>query len=385
MPFDLSKLAPPSAVAKPVSTSHHGMTLTDDYGWLRADNWQDVMRDPSALPSEIRAYLEAENDYQDALLSETQPLQDALFDEMKGRVKQDDSSVPSPDGPYAYGTRYEEGAEYPLFTREPRDGGDETVLFHGPDEAKAFEYFALGHMAHAPDHSKMAWSVDTNGSEYHHLKVRDLASGLDGDEVIRDVGSLAWTAASDGFVYVEVDENHRPNKAYYKPLNGERTLIYEEMDPRFYVGVGKSLDGRWIFLATGQNDEDEVRLIPADNPLAPPVLIAARRPGHEYDVDVHGDTLFITTNKDGAENYKVMKAPIATPQEEHWEAFIPHRSDVLMDSVILFRDNMVRLERENALPRIIIRDMASGDEHAIAFDEEAYSLGIRSGYEFDTG
>ena len=294
------------------------------------------------------------------------------------------SSVPTPDGPYAYGVRYEEGAEYSLFTRQPREGGEETILFNGPEEAKEHEYFALGHMAHSPDHARLAWSVDTNGSEYYHMRIRDVASGADSDEIIRDVGSVAWTADSQSLVYVEVDENHRPSKAFHKRPGAEPTLIYEESDPRFYVGVSESLDGRWIILSTGQNDEDEVRLLRADDPQAESILIAPRRPGHEYSVDLHGDTLYITTNADGAENFKIMTAPVSAPQESNWTELVPHRTDVLLDSIILFRDHMVRLERENALPRIIVRELASGEEHTIDFAEEAYSLGIRAGYEFDT-
>ncbi|MEL6745451.1 MAG: S9 family peptidase, partial [Pseudomonadota bacterium] len=263
MSFTLDTTPPPSAEKRPVETIHHGIAITDNYAWLRADNWQDVMRDPSALPQDIRAYLEAENAYQEAQLADTTDLQDALFEEMKGRVKQDESSVPTPDGPYAYGMRYEEGAEYALFTREPRDGGAETILFDGPKEAQGHEYFALGHMAHSPDHSKIAWSVDTNGSEYHHMRIRDLENGTDREEIIRDVGSAVWTADSQSLVYVEVDQNHRPNKAFHKVPGEEPTLLYEESDPRFYVGVSESLDGRWIVLSTGQNDEDEVRLLPA--------------------------------------------------------------------------------------------------------------------------
>ncbi|MEM1039773.1 MAG: S9 family peptidase [Pseudomonadota bacterium] len=384
MSFTLDTLPSPSAEKRPVEMTHHGITITDNYAWLRADNWQEVMRDPSALPRDICAYLEAENAYQEAQLADTAALQETLFEEMKGRVKQDESSVPTPDGPYAYGMRYEEGAEYALFTREPRDGGTETILFDGPKEAEGHEYFALGHMAHSPDHSKIAWSVDTNGSEYHHMRIRDLESGTDREEIISDVGSAVWAADSQSLVYVEVDENHRPNKAFHKVPGEKPTLIYEENDPRFYVGVNESLDGRWIMLSTGQNDEDEVRILRADNPLAEPILIAPRRAGHEYSVDVHGEMLYITTNAGGAENFKIMTVSMADPQEANWTELLPHRSDVLLDSVILFSGHMVRLERENALPRIVVRDLSNHEEHTIDFAEEAYSLGVRSGYEFET-
>ncbi len=384
MAFDLSKATPPKAEKRPITSSWHGRGLTDDYAWLRADNWQEVMRDPSALPDDIRQYLDAENDYYKTLMADTEQLQEELFEELKGRIKQDDSSVPSPDGEFAYTTRYEEGKEYPLFTREPRDGGNETVLFDGPEEAREHEYFSLGLMSHSPDHTRLAWSVDTNGSEYHHMRVRDLANGADGDTITRDVSSFAWCSDSRNFVYVKVDENHRPNQVFAVSPGNEPQLIFEEQDPRFYVHIGKSLDGKWLILHTGQNDEDEIRFLPADNPLANPILISPRRAGHEYGVEMHGNRLFISTNKDDAQNFKLMTADVALPGEEHWQELIAHRDDVLLDSVIAYKDWLVRLERENALPRIVVRDIESEEEHIIAFEEEAYSLGIRSGYEFDT-
>ena len=366
------------------SSSHHCKTLTDDYAWIRAQNWQDVMRDPNTLPQDIRTYLEAENSYCEAQMEDTSALQDVLFEEMKGRIKQDDSSVPAPDGEYAYSSRYEEGKEYPLFIRTPRAGTTETVLFDGPAEASEHEYFSLGMMKHAPDHSRLAWSVDTNGSEYHHMRIRDLESGADGADLIRDVGSFQWCADSRSFVYVEVDENHRPSAVYFKQPGQDSVLIYEEEDPRFYVGVGKSQDGKWMILHTGQNDEDEVRLFPADAPSSDMIIVSPRRAQHEYSVDMHGDTLYITTNSADAENFRIVTTTIDNPGEENWKELVPHRSDVLLDSVIVLKGHMIRLERQNALPRIVVRDLLSGQEHSVAFDEEAYSLGIGSGYEFDT-
>lgn len=384
MTFDLSKAEPPVAAKKPTAAHHHDVELTDDYGWLRADNWQEVMRDPAALPADIRSWLDAENTYYEALMADTKPLQEVLFEEMKGRIKQDDSSVPSPDGPYAYSTRFNQGDEYPHFIRTPREGGEETVLFDGPKEAEGQEYFALGLMNHAPDHKHLAWSVDNNGSEYFHMRIRDLQTGRDGEDIIKDVGSFEWCADAESFVFVRVDENHRPNKVLLKQPGEAARLIYEETDPRFYVHIGKSLDGRWMILHTGQNDEDEVRLFPADNPLAEMLTIAPRRPGHEYNVDTHGDRLFITTNRDGAQNFKIMTADMSAPHEENWEELIAHRDEVLVDHSFVLENWLIRLERENALPRIVVRDLEDGEEHTLAFEEEAYSLGISSGYEFDT-
>ncbi len=381
MSFDLGK-TPPKAEKRPVSNTIHGIARVDDYTWLRAENWQEVMRDPSALPQDIRTYLEAENAYQKAQMADTEALRETLFEELKGRIKQDDSSVPAPHGPFAYWSKYDEGAEYPCYLRRGPDGED--VLFDGPTEADGHDYFSLGTLSHSPDHTRLAWSVDTNGSEYYHLRLRDLADKSDSGDITKDVGSFAWCGDGESFVYVKVDENHRPNQVFHKDPMGAETLIYQENDPRFYVHVGRSLDGKWLIVHTGQNDEDEVYLTPANDPLKPLKLIAKRREGHEYSLDMHGDSAFITTNSDGADNFRIMKASVDALDESNWREVVPHRAEVLIDSVIVFADHMVRLERENALPRIIIRRLTDGEEHTIAFKEEAYSLGISSGFEFDT-
>ena len=384
MPFDTSIALPPVAEKRPVTDTRHGIERSDNYAWLRADNWQEVMRDPSALPADIRAWLDAENDYQEAMLADTAALRDTLFEEMKGRIKSDDSSVPTPDGAFAYQTRFEEGAEYPLYVRMPRDGGRETVLFDGPKEAEGLDYFSLGLMAHTPDHRKIGWAVDTNGSEYYHLRIRDVETGADSEELVKDVGSLAWQSDSKAFIYAKVDENHRPNQVFHKVPGGAETQIFEESDPRFFVSVGSSLDGKHLLIHSGQNDEDEVHVLDAADPIGSATLISSRRPGHEYSVDLHGRTLYITTNRDGAQNFKIMTASLDDPCEEMWQELIPHSESVMVVSTTVLKDYLIRLERENALPRIVVRELATGEEHTIGFDEEAYSLGLHPGYEFDT-
>lgn len=383
MAFDLSRATAPVAKKIVHEDTRHGITRTDNYAWLRAENWQEVMRDPQTLPSDIRDWLEAENTYYESIMEDTKSFQDELFDELKGRIKQDDSSVPSPHGDFAYQSRYEEGKEYPLYVRMPREGTDETVLFNGPKEAEPHEYFDLGLMSHSPEHSSLAWSVDTNGSEYYHMRIRDLATGKDSEEITKDVGSFAWGENDKTFTYVKVDENHRPSKAYVKRAGMDDALIYEEQDPRFYVGIGRSLDGTTLELSTGMNDEDEVRLISTKDPLGEQVLIADRRPGHEYSVEVAGGKIYVLTNSHNATNYRIVEASLEAPQEENWQELIPHRDDVMINGFFVLRQHMVRLEVENALPRIVVRELTSGEEHTLSFDEEAYSLGIQSGYEFD--
>ena len=197
--LDRTALPPaPRAERRPTASTRHGVTLTDDYAWLRADNWREVMRDPSVLDPAIRAYLEAENAYEKAALAHTAPLQEKLFAEMKGRIKEDDSSVPSPDGPHAYYYRYREGGQHPIACRQPRDGGAEEMLLDGDALAAGKAYFQLGATRHSPDHRLFAWSADDKGSEYDTLRIRELATGSDLADV--DPGYRRLAGVDRGFL-----------------------------------------------------------------------------------------------------------------------------------------------------------------------------------------
>lgn len=379
---------PPIAQKKPVTRETHGITATDDYHWLRDDNWQEVMRDPSVLQPAIRAYLEAENAYTEAKLSHTQPLQDTLFEEMKGRIKEDDSSVPSPDGPYAYYTSYVKGGQHPRVCRQAREGSDEAVLLDGDALAEGKAFFQFGGLSHSPNHALMAWSADENGSEYCTLRVRDLATDEDLEDRVEDVaGGANWSADSRDLFYSKLDENHRPSKIYRHRIGtaqDQDELIYEEADPGFFVDVNSTQSRRFIVISASDHQSSEHYLIDTETDGAQPVLISARQPEIEYDVEHQGDRLLILTNIDDAEDFKIVEAPVKSPQPEHWKDVVEHKPGRLILSLTAFQNFMVRLEREDGLPRIVIRDAASGEEHAISFDEEAYSLGLSAGYEYDT-
>ena len=379
---------PPVADRHPVETTLHGISRTDDYAWLRADNWQQVMRDPSVLPTEIRAYLEAENAFAAAAMADVEPLRLDLFAEMRARIKEDDSSVPAPDGPHAYAIRYTEGAEHPALVRGDRDGSNERTILDGNLLAAGKAYFRLGGTAHSPDHRLLAYSFDDKGSEYFTLRIRDLDTGGDLTEVIpATAGNAVWAADSRSLFYVWVDDNHRPAKIFHHVLGTDPAsdrLVYAEPDPGFFLGIGKTQSGRFILLDSHDHETSEVRMIEADAPTGEPRLIAARKTGEEYSVDHGDDRFFILTNAAGAEDFKIVTAPIGAPGRDNWRDLIPHREGRLILSHTSYRDILVRLERENGLPRIVIRHLPTGEEHAIAFDEEAYSLGMSDGFEFDT-
>jgi oligopeptidase B len=380
---------PPGAEKRTRVETWHGHEKRDDYGWLKAENWQEVMHDPSALPSDIRAWLEAENTYCQAVMADTAELQETLFAEMKGRIKEDDSSVPAPDGPYVYYTSFVTGGQQPLFCRKARDlTGPEAVLFDGNELARGKAYFRFGGITHSPDHSLAAWSFDDKGSEFYEMRVRDLASGKDLDDVILNTaGGATWAADGKSFFYTLQDANHRPLQTYRHVLGTPQSadiLVHDEKETHFFTGVGKTNSDKYIFIDIHDQETSELRLIDAEKPDRPPQLFVKRQPGIEYDLEHWNDRFILKTNVDDAEDYKIVTVPIANSARENWRDLVPHRLGCHIIGFIMLKDWLVRLEREDGLPRIVVREMATGEEHAIAFDEEAYALGFGEMLEFET-
>jgi oligopeptidase B len=381
-------LSPPRAERRPVTATYHGHVRTDDYVWLRAENWQEVMRNPAALPADIRGYLEAENAYFREGMADTEALQEALFREMRGRIKEDDSTVPSRDGPWAYAVRTIEGGQHPLHVRMPRGGGAEEIMLDGNALAAGHAYFRIGGAFHSPDHKLLAWSHDDAGSEFYTLSIRSLEGGHDLSDVIADTGgSAVWSADCRHLFYVRLDASHRPSRVFRHTVGTGReqdALVYEESDPGFFVAVGKTQSDRFVVIHASDHETSEERLIAADAPESAPVLVAARRAGVEYNVDEAHGSLFILTNADGAKDFKIVTAPVGSPGPENWSDLVPHEPGRLVLSHSVYARHLVRLERAEGLPRIVIRRLADGAEHTIAFDEAAYALGLSGGYEFDT-
>src|SRR5262244_3946026 len=378
----------PIAPRRPTFSVHHGIELVDEYAWLRASNWQDVMRDPGVLDQTIRDYLEAENAYTETALDDTAGLQDALYAEMKARLKEDDSSVPAPDGPYEYYVSYVIGGQYPRLCRRPRGGGPEEILLDGNKEAEGKAYWQLGATAHSPDHRYLAYAVDRKGSELFTIKIRDLATGKDLREAMPDTRSaIIWGADSKTLFYVRLDANQRPLFVYRHRVGTpgkSDVLIYQEKDIGFYVGVGQTQSSRYITIEAHDHQTSGVYLIDADRPESDPRLVVARTHGHEYAVEHQGDRLIITTNSGGAEDFRICEAPVSAPEEANWREIVPHKPGRLILETVAYKDHLARLEREDGLPRVVVRRFADGAEHAIAFAEEAYSLGMSAGLEFDT-
>ncbi|HVK91683.1 MAG TPA: S9 family peptidase [Mycoplana sp.] len=378
----------PIATKKPVEDTRHGITRTDDYAWFRADNWQAMFKDTSILDPEIRTHLEAENAYMEAAMADTEGLQKTLFSEMRGRIKEDDSSVPVKDGAYAYGTSFVTGGEQPRYFRQPRDGGEQTLLLDGDKEAEGKGYFRLSGLDHCTDHSLGIWGYDDKGSEYFTLKVRDLATGEDRGDLIENTGGGgAWAPDGKSFFYTLQDENHRPSKIYHhilgEPQSQDR-LVYEEKDPGFFMSVGGSLLDDFIYIDIHDHETSEYRLLSTKDLLAEPVIVSPRQTALEYSMTEGGDVFYILTNADGAKDFKICQAPVNAPGRENWTEVVPHRPGTLILNHLAFARHLVWLERHEGLPRIVVRDRRTGEEHSIAFAEEAYSLGLSGAAEYDT-
>ena len=392
---------PPIARRQPVVATYHGVALTDDYAWLRADNWQEVMRKPQTLAADIRAHLEAENAYTQTLMGDTQALQESLFQEMKARLKEDDSQVPQPDGSWEYFPRFVKGGQYAQICRIPRGGSPNgaQVLLDGNTEAEGKSYWDLGAVTHSRDHGLLAYATDDKGSELYTVRIRDLATGKNLPDEIPDThGSLEWSSDGRTLFYIKVDEHQRPLFVYSHVLGtptSDDKLVYEEKDAGFFVGLSATQSQKFIVIDIHDHETSEVHLIDADAPEAGPRVVTPRRVGHQYNVEHHGPHLIITTNSEGAEDFRVVAAPTDEPREENWREIVPHKPGRLILDVSVFRNFMTRLEREDSLPRIVVTPIKFTEvvqdefldltgEHTIAFEEEAYALGLSSGYEFDT-
>jgi oligopeptidase B len=377
---------PPVAKKIPVRIEQLGRVRTDDYQWMKDDNWQAVLRDPTLIKADVKEHLEAENAYREAMMASTLPLQAAMFEEMKGRIKEADSSVPSPDGPWEYYVEYRTGDQHPRYMRRPRGGaGEAQLLLDANALAAGKAYSEVSSAGQSPDHTLFAYSEDAQGSEVHQIFVKDLATG----EVLPDpvgsaIGDFTFSPDSQWLFWTNRDDNGRPDKIFRRPARGgETTLVYQEDDDGMFIGVGRTADDAFILITVGNQETSEARVIPGATPTATPVVLQPRDVGRLYEADHWGDRWVIRTNADDSIDFKIVEAPTATPGKAHWTDLVPHTPGRYIEGVALVKNHIARQERADANTRIIIRDRA-GAEHEIAVDEPAYSLSLAGASEFDT-
>jgi len=388
-PFANLSVVAPLARKRPVEIVQHGVMRIDNYAWMRDGDWQEVLRDPDQLDGDIREHLDAENAFYDGATRDMEALRRQLFEEMRGRIKEDDATVPAVDGEFAYAVRFRKGGEYPVFVRTPRKGGTETVLYDGDLEGEDEEFFRIASVDHSPNHALIAYGVDRLGSEYYDIRIRTVGTGDEYEETIPSTdGSVVWAADSKSFYYVERDANQRPKRVRHHIVGTpaeDDLLVYEEPDDSFFLDVDKSQSGDYILISARKGTSSEYRYLRADaEPGEKPVLIAPRRADELYSVEHAGDHFYINTNAGDAVDFKIMRAPVASPGRDHWEEWLPHEAGTYIRDFVAFKDRLVRLERENALPRIVVSDYAQDDVYEIDFDAAAYHLELLPGYEFDT-
>lgn len=381
----MSLPTPPAAPKRPVTLEQLGRTRTDDYAWMKDENWQQVLRDPSALRADIREHLTAENAYTKAVLAGTEALQATLFAEMKGRIKEDDSTVPAPDGPFEYYVRYETGAEHPIHARRPRGGGEEQVLIDETQLAKGKAYFHVGHAGHTKDHGLFAWAADEQGSEYYTIRVKDLSTGQEvGSPIESAYGDFTFSPDGAWLFWIWRDENARPSKVFRRPARGgDDVLVYEELDDGMFLGVGTTADDAFVLIHVGNQETTELWLIPAADPTAAPVVAEPRRTGVKYELDHWTDRWVIRTNDDQAVDFKLCVSDAAVPARATWRDFVAHEAGRYITGFAAYAGHLVRAERVNALDRLVVMDR-NGGEHVVAFDEEAYALHLETGFEYET-
>ncbi|MEE8372042.1 MAG: S9 family peptidase, partial [Sphingomonadales bacterium] len=368
----------PNAPASPRDFTHHGITVHDPFAGLKDEDY------PTVDDEETLAYLRAENAYFEAKMAPAKDLTETIFAELKARIKEDDASVPARDGDYFYHWQFEPGAQYRQWFRQAVSGGDEVVILDEAARAEGFDFYNMGTLTISPDQKFMAWSEDIDGSERYRIYVKDIASGEIVDEAVsKSVGYAVWAADSQSFFYTVLSKEWRPYKVMHHKLGseaGDDRLVYEEADTAFFVGLGKTQSRAYIIISAGDNVTTEVRLIPTGRPEAEPVLVAARKANHQYYMDHAGDYFFIRTN-DSHKNFRVAIAPEAFPGQKHWQELIAPSDANYIRGLTSFKDFLAVQERISGLDQIRIRHH-NGEEHHIAFPEDAYTARVSNNPEY---
>ncbi len=375
-----STMKPPVAKKEPKVLKIHGYEIVDDYAWLRDRN--------EPRRADIIDYLTAENAYTDAMTAGQKQLEETLYKEMLGRIKQTDNSVPNKRGKFWYFTRTEEGKQYPVFLRsKTRDGKDAETLLDVNEMAKGHKYFAVGMFNVSNDGTMLAYSTDTTGYRQYTLQIKDLRTGETLPDKIERATSAAW--ANDGnktiFVSTEDPEDKRSNQVWRHTVGtNDNKLVFEEKDPLFAVYAFTTLDSEMVMLHSNAATMSETRYIKADQPNSDFKVILPREKDHEYDVDHWNGNFYITTNKN-AENFRVVKAPINDPSEKNWVDFVAHDPKVKVAEISFFKDHAVVSELENGLEYIRVKDLRTKRADVrIPTDEEVYTMNATGNSDFET-
>jgi oligopeptidase B len=368
--------APPVAKKVPKVTEIHGRKLVDNYFWLR-----------DKTNPEVKAYLEAENAYTDAVMRATEPLQRKLYDEMLGRIKETDVEVPYQDGGYLYYSRTEAGKQYPILCRKKGSlNAPEEIVLDVNELAKGQAFMSLATYQVSEDGNLLAYTTDNTGFRQYTLGVKDLRTGEQLADHAERVGSVVWANDNKTIFYTVEDATTKRQYRLYRHTVGTTRpddLIYEEKDERFEVDAWKTRSKAYIFLVVASATTSEVRYIPADQPGGAWKVMEPRQQGVEYYADHNGDSFYLRVNDTGR-NFRLVKAPAADPRRQNWQEVVAQRPDVKLEETNFFKDYYVLYERENGLPQIRVTDLRNGQSRRIEFPEPAYDTGNYENREYDT-
>lgn len=385
-----------TAIKTPVAEKYskelniHNDIRVDNYFWMRLTDQQKLANEKDEQTQKVENYLHAENDYFDKVTSPTNEFQDLLFQEMKGRIKEDDESVPYFKNGYFYITRFEKGSQYPIYARKKENlEANEEIMFNVNDDAKRHEYFRLTGVNVSPDNNLVAFATDTLSRRQYIMQVKNLKTGeLLSDKIENTTGGSVWANDNKTLFYTKKDPiTLRSSIIYRHVLGTDSSLdvpVFEEKDETFGTYVYKTKSRKFIVIGSYSTLSSEFRIISADNPFGHWRLIQPREDNLEYSIAHYGDHFYIQTNKDDATNFKLMKTPIDKTTKENWVDVIPHRVETLLEDVSIFKEYLVLEERSNGLSKIRIKRWDGKEDYYLPFNEETYSTGVYENTEFDT-
>jgi oligopeptidase B len=381
---------PPIAEKIPKELEKHGDVRVDNYYWMRLTDEQKNAKDPDEYTQKVLDYLNAENDYLDKVLGHTKKFQEDLFEEMKSRIKEDDESVPYKDNGYFYITRYEIGGQYPIHSRKKGSlEAEEEIMFNVNEMAKEHDYYALGGINVSPNNKMVSFGVDTLSRRQYVIQVKNLETGeIYADKIENTTGYAEWANDNKTLFYTKKDPVTLRSERIFKHVLGtdqsEDVEVYNETDETFSTYVYKTKSKKYIVIGSGSTLTTEYQVLDADNPNSELRMIQPRVRGLEYSISHYGDHFYILTNKDDAKNFKLMRTPEDKTSVENWEDVIPHRDNVLLEDISIFKDYLVLEERSNGLNKIRIKRWDGAEDYYLPFDEETYSVSVYDNPEYDT-
>jgi oligopeptidase B len=380
---------PPIAEKIPQELTLHGETRIDPYYWMRLSDQQKNAPEPDRQTRKVLDYLQAENAYKDSVLADTKPLQEKLFQEIIGRIKQDDSSVPYFKNGYWYYTRFEEGDEYPVYCRKKENlDAQEEILLDVNELALGYDYYWAGSISVSPDNNLMTYAEDTLSRRICTIRVKDLRTGdLLPDEIVNTTGGVAWANDNETFFYTSKNEETLLSEKVFRHSLGRELsddqVVYEEKDPSYYIGVYRSKSEEYIIIWNSSTLSNDYYILPANDPMGKFRQFTPREQVHEYSIEHFEDKFYIVTNWN-AKNFRLMEVSESDTDKSNWEEVIAHRPDVLLQSIEIFKNFIVLSERMEGLNHLRIINQINQDEHYLEFGETAYVAFISTNPEFDT-